>query len=149
VDAHAGIDDRDRASLLDEITVAQSMSPINGAGRGSCFRVSSFVLRASGGRGWPWRMRTAARIGASTSVRPAARALTMLARPFVPHVARASSLATVVHDDWICTRLAPSSLVKRRDTCALTVAPLINKAAATSAFEAPDQSRLPPHVRDR
>jgi hypothetical protein len=77
VDAHAGIDDRDRASLLDEITVAQSMSPINGAGRGSCFRVSSFVLRASGGRGWPWRMRTAARIGASTSVRPAARALTM------------------------------------------------------------------------
>ena len=38
----------------------------------------------------------------------------------------------------ICTRLVTSSLVNRRDTCALTVASLMNSEAATSALEAPD-----------
>jgi len=38
----------------------------------------------------------------------------------------------------ICTRLATSSLVNRRDTCALTVASLRNSEAPTCALEAPD-----------
>src|SRR5205807_5284460 len=38
----------------------------------------------------------------------------------------------------MCTRLVTSSLVRSRETCALTVASLMNRDAATSALEAPD-----------
>src|SRR3954453_19342715 len=52
-----------------------------------------------------------------------------------------------VHDWWaswtrmaICTRLATASLVKSRDTWALTVASLMYREVATSALEAPDST---------
>lgn len=38
----------------------------------------------------------------------------------------------------MCTRFVTPCLVRRRETCALTVASLINSDAATSAFDAPD-----------
>src|SRR4051812_42106696 len=42
----------------------------------------------------------------------------------------------------ICTRFATASLVRRRETCALTVASLMNRDAATSALDAPDPTAV-------
>ena len=42
----------------------------------------------------------------------------------------------------ICTRLATASLVSRRDTCAFTVASLMNSDAAISALDAPEPTAV-------
>ena len=42
----------------------------------------------------------------------------------------------------MCTRFVTASLVRRRETCALTVASLMNRDAATSALDAPDPTAV-------